>query len=57
MASAPSLGNNLWSFSQYLMDQLSILLSKMNKKRQQLNTRVRCQLAITEFGGSKCWSL
>lgn len=53
MASAPWLGSNLWLLSQYLLKQLSILFSRMYQKHQQPNTTVRCQLAITEFGGTK----
>jgi len=53
MASAPWLGNNLWQLSQYLLKQLSVFFDKMYKKHQQPNTTVRCQLAITEFGGTK----
>jgi hypothetical protein len=53
MASAPNLGYNLWLLGQYLMKQLLALLNKVNKQHQQPSTTVRCQLAITEFGGSK----
>ncbi|GFG36936.1 hypothetical protein Cfor_12474 [Coptotermes formosanus] len=53
MASAPWLGNNLWLLSQYLLKQLSVLFNKLYNKRQQLRSTVRCQLAITEFGGTK----
>jgi len=53
MASAPWLGNNLLQLSQYLLKQLSVLFDKMYQKHQQPNTTVRCQLAITEFGGTK----
>lgn len=53
MACLPNLGSSLWLVSQYLMNQLSALLSKVNEKHQQSSTTVRCQLAITEFGGTK----
>jgi hypothetical protein len=57
MGRVPNLGSNLWLLGQYLMDQLSALLKKVNKKHQQPSTTARCQLAITEFGGSKCFYL
>ncbi|XP_069696120.1 uncharacterized protein bmm isoform X2 [Periplaneta americana] len=53
LASAPSLGNNLRMLSQYLMNQLSALLDKVNNKDQKPGPTVRCHLAITEFGGTK----
>jgi hypothetical protein len=57
LANAPNLCSNLWLLGEYLLNQLSALVNKVNKKHQQSSTTVRCQLAITEFGGSKCWSL
>jgi hypothetical protein len=52
MATAPQVGNTFWDVSKYFMDQMSHLLSKVNKKREQLSAKIICQLAITEYGGS-----
>ncbi|XP_068908332.1 patatin-like phospholipase domain-containing protein 2 isoform X2 [Tenebrio molitor] len=52
MATAPQVGNTFWDVSKYFMDQLSHLLSKVNKKREQLSAKIICQLAITEYGGT-----
>lgn len=52
LANAPSMGSNLKALSQYIMDQLCEFVKKL-KKTQQINTTVTCQLAITEFGGTK----
>lgn len=53
MVAAPQLGNGAWELSKVFMDKLSYLLNKVNKKRQQLSAKITCQLAITEYGGSK----
>lgn len=53
MAAAPQVGNGVWEFSKYFMDQMTSILNKVNKKRQQLSAKITCQLAITEYGGSK----
>lgn len=53
MATAPQVGNTLWDVSKVVLDQMSNILSRVNKKRQQLSAKITCQLAITEYGGSK----
>lgn len=53
MAAAPQVGNTVWDVSKYFMDQLSHILSKVNKKREQISAKIICQLAVTEYGGSK----
>ncbi|KAB0797303.1 hypothetical protein PPYR_08297 [Photinus pyralis] len=51
MSSTPRMGNTLWELSKFFMDQLSLLLHKVNV-RQQLNAKISCQLAISEYGGN-----
>ncbi|XP_008191795.1 patanin-like phospholipase domain-containing protein atgl-1 isoform X1 [Tribolium castaneum] len=51
MAAAPQVGNTVWDVSKYFMDQLSHLLNKVNKKREQISAKIICQLAVTEYGG------
>lgn len=52
MVAAPSVSSNIWDMSNYIMDQVGSLLKKVNYKHQPHT--VSCQLAITEYGGSKC---
>ena len=53
MATAPQIGNTFWDMSKYFMDQVSHVLNKLNNKREQLSAKITCQLAVTEYGGSK----
>ncbi|CAH0560430.1 unnamed protein product [Brassicogethes aeneus] len=53
MVAAPQLGSGVWEISKYFMDQMGHVLNKVNKKRQQISAKIICQLAITEYGGSK----
>ncbi|KAG8230280.1 hypothetical protein J437_LFUL009453 [Ladona fulva] len=53
MASAPKIGQNLWLISKYMVENLNQLIHKVNKKRQQISANISCQLAITEYRGSK----
>ncbi|XP_071452365.1 1-acylglycerol-3-phosphate O-acyltransferase Pnpla3-like [Hetaerina americana] len=53
MASAPKVGHNLWLISKYMIEHLSHLIHKVNKKRQQLSANITCQMAITEYRGTK----
>ncbi|XP_066141434.1 1-acylglycerol-3-phosphate O-acyltransferase Pnpla3-like isoform X2 [Euwallacea fornicatus] len=52
MATAPHVGNFLWDVSRVLLDQVSNVLNKVNRKRQQISAKITCQLAITEYGGN-----
>ncbi|XP_044254020.1 patanin-like phospholipase domain-containing protein atgl-1 isoform X1 [Tribolium madens] len=52
MAAAPQVGNTVWDVSKYFMDQLSHILNRVNKKREQLSAKIICQLDVTEYGGS-----
>ncbi|XP_066254167.1 patatin-like phospholipase domain-containing protein 2 isoform X1 [Euwallacea similis] len=52
MATAPHVGNFLWDVSRVLLDEVSNVLSKVNRKRQQISAKITCQLAITEYGGN-----
>lgn len=53
MVAAPQVGNGAWELSKFFMDKMSHLLHKVNRKRQQISAKITCQLAITEYGGSK----
>lgn len=53
MAAAPHVGNTLWDASKVMLDQVSSILNRVNRKRQQISAKITCQLAITEYGGSK----
>ncbi|XP_046394008.1 uncharacterized protein LOC124161840 isoform X2 [Ischnura elegans] len=53
MASAPKVGHNLWLISKYMIEHLSHLIHNVNKKRQQLSANITCQMAITEYRGTK----
>ncbi|XP_057658021.1 1-acylglycerol-3-phosphate O-acyltransferase Pnpla3-like isoform X2 [Diorhabda carinulata] len=50
MVAAPQLGNGAWEVSKVLMDKMTFLLKKINRKRQQLSAKITCQLDITEYG-------
>lgn len=52
LAAAPVMGNSLWDMSKFIMDQMGTLLKKVHFNHQQ-HAKVTCQLAITEYGGSK----
>lgn len=49
MVAAPQLGNGAWELSKVLMDKMSFLLNKINRKRQQLSAKITCHLDITEY--------
>lgn len=53
MVAAPQLGNGAWEISKFFMEKMSHLLSKLSVKREQMNPKITCQVAITEYGGSK----
>lgn len=53
MVAAPQLGNGMWEFSKGILEKMSHLLNKVNRKRQQLSAKITCQLAITEYRASK----
>lgn len=53
LASAPKIGQNLWLISKYMVENLNQLFHKVNKKRQQISANISCQLAITEYRGTK----
>ncbi|XP_060531801.1 1-acylglycerol-3-phosphate O-acyltransferase Pnpla3 isoform X1 [Cylas formicarius] len=52
MATAPHIGNTLWDMSKIALDQMSHILHRVNRKRQQMSAKITCQLAITEYGGN-----
>ncbi|XP_049791047.1 patanin-like phospholipase domain-containing protein atgl-1 isoform X1 [Schistocerca nitens] len=52
VAAAPHIGNNLWNISKFLIQQVSELFENISKT-QKLAASINCQLAITNFGGSK----
>ncbi|KAF7267490.1 hypothetical protein GWI33_019288 [Rhynchophorus ferrugineus] len=53
MATAPQVGNALWDVSKVVLDQMSNVLTRVNRKRQQISAKITCQLAITEYSGGK----
>lgn len=53
MVAAPQLGNGIWELSKSILDKMSHVVNKVNKKREQLGAKMTCQLAITEYGSSK----
>ncbi|XP_059482642.1 1-acylglycerol-3-phosphate O-acyltransferase Pnpla3-like isoform X2 [Neocloeon triangulifer] len=53
LSSAPHIGSNLRQLSQYLMENLATLISSVNNKREQLTAKISCNLAITEYRGTK----
>lgn len=53
MKNAPHFGSNLKQLSQFLIDNLATLISSVNSKREQLSAKISCNLAITEYRGSK----
>ncbi|XP_076273462.1 brummer isoform X5 [Rhynchophorus ferrugineus] len=53
MATAPQVGNTLWDVSKVVLDQMSNVLTRVNRKRQQISAKITCQLAITEYSGGK----
>ncbi|XP_047003674.1 patatin-like phospholipase domain-containing protein 2 [Schistocerca americana] len=52
VAAAPHIGNNLWNISKFMIQQVSELFENISKT-QKLAASINCQLAITNFGGSK----
>ncbi|CAG9766070.1 unnamed protein product [Ceutorhynchus assimilis] len=52
MASAPHVSNTLWDISKVMLDQVSNVLNRVNRKSQQVSAKITCQLAITEYGGN-----
>jgi len=50
---APHFGHNLKQLSQFLIENLATLISSVNSKREQLTAKISCNLAITEYRGSK----
>lgn len=57
MATAPQVGNTLWDVSKVVLDQMSNVLTRVNRKRQQISAKITCQLAITEYSGGKWLNL
>lgn len=51
MTALPELGNVFVDMSKSLIDQLSNAWSKLNATREQLKSKIVCQLAITEYEG------
>lgn len=56
LVNAPHLGKNLKQFAQFLIENLSHLMSHMKQQREQLSAKISCHLAITEYRGSKSLS-
>lgn len=53
MVAAPQLGNGVWELGKGVLDKMSHLLTKVNRKSKQLGAKMTCHLAITEYGSSK----
>jgi hypothetical protein len=53
LKNAPHFGTNLKQLSQFLIENLASLISSVNNKREQLSAKISCNLAITEYRGSK----
>lgn len=47
---APHFGNGMCDVAKYCIEQMSQILNKVNKTRQQISAQISCQLAITEYG-------
>lgn len=53
MVAAPQLSNGVWELGKGVVDKMSHLLTKVNRKSKQLGAKLICHLAITEYGASK----
>lgn len=49
MINAPTLGNQLWTISKYILDNLNTILMKTKPKTQK-TANISCKLALTEYG-------
>lgn len=48
---APSIRNQLWHVSKYVLGQLNtVLRSKTVKRPPKMTANLSCQLALTEYG-------
>lgn len=51
MMAAPSIRNQLWHVSKYVLGQLNtVLKSRTMKRPPKMTANLSCQLALTEYG-------
>ncbi|XP_065345986.1 1-acylglycerol-3-phosphate O-acyltransferase Pnpla3-like isoform X3 [Cloeon dipterum] len=53
LQTAPLVGKNLKQLSQYILDNLNHIINSLNNKTKQLSAKISCNLAITEYRGTK----